>query len=310
MYYCYILKSLNEKSKDSTYIGFTDNPIHRLRQHNGLIKGGAKATSKKRPWSLVLVISNFPNKALALKFEWAWQNPYRSTFIKQEITSIALPSTIRTKNKKKHILSLPFKLNVLSVLMNTKVFAKIYLYIYAFDSTIIDKGYLGLNSFKILEQVNEESFKDAIQKKVYNYSKEVAINDKNVINEDDDIEMNEGSVIEYQDKCILCDEIIHQETLKQIEEESSNYDKEINYENKDCNKEVGQTQVHIQSQINTGKESPKSLINCPYCKSIYHMTCLASHTLGDNIALIPKETICIICGRIYIWSEWIISVNY
>lgn len=118
MYYCYILKSLNDKFKDDTYIGFTDNPIHRLRQHNGEIKGGAKSTSKKRPWCLVLVISNFPNKVLALKFEWAWQNPFGSTFIKQEVNSLVLPSSIKTKNKKKYILSLPFKLTVLSLLMN------------------------------------------------------------------------------------------------------------------------------------------------------------------------------------------------
>jgi structure-specific endonuclease subunit SLX1 len=75
-----LLKSAHEKFKDETYIGFTDNPLKRIRQHNGLIKGGAKKTSKKRPWKLVLVISNFPNKILALKFEWAWQNPFTSKY--------------------------------------------------------------------------------------------------------------------------------------------------------------------------------------------------------------------------------------
>lgn len=85
MYFCYLLKSLNEKFSNDTYIGFTDDPIKRLKQHNGIIKGGAKKTSKKRPWALVLVVSNFPNKILALKFEWAWTNPFMSNFTSDQV---------------------------------------------------------------------------------------------------------------------------------------------------------------------------------------------------------------------------------
>lgn len=85
MYFCYLLKSQNEKYKDDTYIGFTDDPLKRLRQHNGIIKGGAKKTSHKRPWVIVIVISNFPNKILALKFEWAWTNPLISNFTSENV---------------------------------------------------------------------------------------------------------------------------------------------------------------------------------------------------------------------------------
>jgi len=81
MYFCYLIESHNEKYKGDTYIGFTVDPIKRLREHNGDIKGGAKKTSKKRPWELILVVSNFPNKMLALQFEWAWQNPFQSKFL-------------------------------------------------------------------------------------------------------------------------------------------------------------------------------------------------------------------------------------
>ena len=56
MFFCYILSSLNEKYLNSTYIGFTDNPLHRIRQHNGEIKGGAKFTKRKRPWQLILYL--------------------------------------------------------------------------------------------------------------------------------------------------------------------------------------------------------------------------------------------------------------
>ena len=47
MYFCYILRSENQKYQNETYIGFTDDPIHRIRQHNGLIKGGAKFTKRR-----------------------------------------------------------------------------------------------------------------------------------------------------------------------------------------------------------------------------------------------------------------------
>ena len=111
MYFCYILRSLNEKYKNETYIGFTDDPLHRIRQHNGLIKGGAKFTKRKRPWKIVLVISNFPNKIIALKFEWAWQNPFKSTLTSKEIINIEIP--VR-KNKKKFFYLIKIKIKDLN----------------------------------------------------------------------------------------------------------------------------------------------------------------------------------------------------
>jgi structure-specific endonuclease subunit SLX1 len=85
MFFCYLLKSQNEKHINDTYIGFTDDPIKRLRQHNGEIQGGAFKTSKKRPWVLVAVVSNFPNKILGLKFEWAWTYPFQSKFTSEKV---------------------------------------------------------------------------------------------------------------------------------------------------------------------------------------------------------------------------------
>ena len=63
---CYMLISNDNKR---TYIGSTVNIKRRLRQHNGEIVGGAKATRTGRPWSLICYISGF-DKTHSLCCEW------------------------------------------------------------------------------------------------------------------------------------------------------------------------------------------------------------------------------------------------
>ena len=162
MYYCYILCSLNPNYKNQTYIGFTDDPLHRIRQHNGIIKGGAKFTSKRKPWKLMLVVSNFPNKVLALKFEWAWQNPFKSTFTSEALKNVELPNNLSVKEKKQYYQSLEFKLKVLNILLKSRVYDKIFLYIYMFDEV---EGLEKFDNLKLVEKVDEESFKEAQKKK-------------------------------------------------------------------------------------------------------------------------------------------------
>ena len=59
------------ENKGCTYVGVSPDPIRRLRQHNGEIKGGAKYTTSKGPgWEHIYLISGFQDKIQAMQFEW------------------------------------------------------------------------------------------------------------------------------------------------------------------------------------------------------------------------------------------------
>lgn len=56
----------------ATYAGVSPDPVRRLRQHNGEIKGGAKYTTARAPgWRHICIVSGFHDKIQALQFEWA-----------------------------------------------------------------------------------------------------------------------------------------------------------------------------------------------------------------------------------------------
>lgn len=71
-YYVYLLKS---EICNRCYIGYTINIKQRLRKHNGEIKGGAKKTSRHRPWKLVMWVSGFTWERTALQYEFMIQHP-------------------------------------------------------------------------------------------------------------------------------------------------------------------------------------------------------------------------------------------
>jgi len=66
---CYMLASLDGCK---TYVGATINPDRRLRQHNGEISGGARATHGRK-WKRVFLVSGFADERAALRFEWRWK---------------------------------------------------------------------------------------------------------------------------------------------------------------------------------------------------------------------------------------------
>lgn len=69
-FFCYCLKST---VSNRTYVGASVNVNRRLRQHNGIISGGAKYTTSNRPWELKIVVSGFSTWREALQFEYRWK---------------------------------------------------------------------------------------------------------------------------------------------------------------------------------------------------------------------------------------------
>ncbi|KAH6914202.1 hypothetical protein BKA70DRAFT_1260717 [Coprinopsis sp. MPI-PUGE-AT-0042] len=85
-YCCYLLKSAKTPDAKAVYIGSTNNPYRRIRQHNDEVKGGARKTSQGRPWIMQMLLHGFPSRQAALQFEWAWQHPWKSRFMKDGTT--------------------------------------------------------------------------------------------------------------------------------------------------------------------------------------------------------------------------------
>ena len=87
---CYLLRSLSPSARGRTYIGFTVDPQRRLRQHNGEVKGGARKTSRQRPWEMLGFVHGFSDNVSALQFEWAWQHPTVSLAVREHVADLGL----------------------------------------------------------------------------------------------------------------------------------------------------------------------------------------------------------------------------
>jgi predicted GIY-YIG superfamily endonuclease len=77
-YICYLIASDAGLRREKTYIGVTNNSVRRLRQHNGEIAGGAKAT-RARQWHYVVKVGHFDHQD-ALRIEWAWKHTSRGRY--------------------------------------------------------------------------------------------------------------------------------------------------------------------------------------------------------------------------------------
>lgn len=92
----YLILSTNTPIK--TYVGVTTDFSRRLKQHNGELKGGAKASCAGRPWICACLIHGFKDQSEACAFESKWK-----------ILSRSLPRKRKDDNKVDQVndLSLP-----------------------------------------------------------------------------------------------------------------------------------------------------------------------------------------------------------
>ena len=71
-WFVYLLSTVDAPIR--TYVGATLDIDRRLRQHNGELAGGARATSMvPGGWYRVCYVSGFENQREALRFEWWWK---------------------------------------------------------------------------------------------------------------------------------------------------------------------------------------------------------------------------------------------
>ena len=112
-YKCYIIFNDNY-----SYVGITNNLNKRIRQHNQIIKGGAKYTTlinsmMKTNWNYACYVDGFKNKIDALRFEWALKHvkPKNKTGIINRMDKLI---TLLNKDKwtSKSPLSFDYKLTV------------------------------------------------------------------------------------------------------------------------------------------------------------------------------------------------------
>lgn len=76
-HYCYILQQIG-KPHLCSYVGYTVNYDRRIRQHNGIIKGGARFTKNRGPWEyLVVMTCDSWNNIRGLQVEWLVKHPTR-----------------------------------------------------------------------------------------------------------------------------------------------------------------------------------------------------------------------------------------
>lgn len=73
MWKVYLLTSLNH---NYSYVGITKDLERRLKQHNGVLKGGAKSTASRRPFKILHYIDNIEDRSTASKLEYNIKNQF------------------------------------------------------------------------------------------------------------------------------------------------------------------------------------------------------------------------------------------
>jgi len=74
LWWVYVLESVKPilaRSYGHTYVGSTNNPVRRYKQHMGVLPGGARATKSHRPWRIAAIFGPYSNRSEGCKAEYA-----------------------------------------------------------------------------------------------------------------------------------------------------------------------------------------------------------------------------------------------
>lgn len=132
----YLLTSLDPFCSGEYYIGYTVNPLRRLRQHNGELVNGAKRTRRRgRPWAIVCCVSGFPEDRAALKFEWCWQHPAASARLKEQAGPLRR-LTQRSCGGGRGLSKLASAVGILHLLVRASMFSQLALRLHVFEPAL------------------------------------------------------------------------------------------------------------------------------------------------------------------------------
>lgn len=86
--------------------------------------------SRRRPWKHVCIIEGFPNKIIALQFEWQWQHP--------SVSRLVSNSQSPTKKNKKLQRGWKNRLDAISIILSVPLWAQMRLSVHFFNDVAID----------------------------------------------------------------------------------------------------------------------------------------------------------------------------
>ncbi|OII75898.1 GIY-YIG catalytic domain-containing protein [Cryptosporidium andersoni] len=287
-HFCYLL--LSESKKKASYIGYTVNPVRRLRQHNGEIKKGAKKTKSGIPWYMAICINGFPNRIAALRFEWAWQHPHickatRSQIIVWGITRVSKRSGKFILNRKQW--SVQQRIGILLCMVSIEPWCKMNLSIYIMDRNSID---IIINWIDIFSKIVATKF----------------------------ILFDIPSLGEF--KCFLriCNDSnsdsnteffqINFDILKNKQVSISDSESDFDIPNNNFILQIEENRINC-ILCNLEIESNRKFIVFPCCDDYFvHISCISKwdENLNDQdskISLIPKKVSCPVCFESYNWLD-------
>lgn len=180
---------------------------------------------------------------------------------------------------------------------------------------LVKEKILQINSNKFLEIVTESNFKESVKKKIYFYDEKLIEPETvSTINNSSNIITNDGNSSNTSenilDKCLICDEYLEKIKISfdRSDPEKTNSNTNIKYNSEIEDNQEEQEEICKEQENCPSNCTEDNNCKCPYCKSKFHLICLAQSAIwnqNSQLCLIPKNAECLVCGREYKWAEFL-----